>query len=226
MNILMVLTSHERLGETGYRTGVWFDAFATSYFVLIDAGAEVTLASPKGGQPPIDPRSDDRGNPPPCVRRFRQDREARMLLADTLRLDQVFTSDFDAALITGGYGSMWDFAEEPDCGRMVAEFYHSGKPVALVCQGTAALRHAMACDGSPLVAGKAVTGSANSEQDVAGLAGILPFSLQDELIRLGAQYSKAPDGVSHVIRDGQLITAQNPASAADAATTLLDALRH
>jgi len=226
MNILMVLTSHGQLGDTGYKTGLWFDAFAAAHYALLDAGADLTIASPKGGQPPIDPRSDDPASPSESLRRFRQDREARALLADTLRVDQVYSSDFDAVYFPGGYGSMWDIAEDPDCARLVTEFHAANKPLALVCHGAAALRHAVHADGTPLVMGKAVTGTPNSELATVGLSSILPFALQDELIALGGQYSKASDWVSHIVRDGPLITGQNANSAVDAARTLLDALRY
>jgi putative intracellular protease/amidase len=225
MNILMVLTSHADLGDTGYKTGLWFDAFAAAYYVLLDAGAALTLASPEGGQPPIDPRSDDAASTSESLRRFRQDREARALFADTLRLDQVYSSDFAAMYCSGGYGSMWDIAADPDCARLVSEFYTANKALALVSHDVSALRHAVLGDGMPVVMGKAVTGTANSEMASLGLAAILPFSLQDELIALGGRYSKGADWASHVVRDGPLITGQNPNSAADAARSLLEAVR-
>jgi len=226
MNILMVLTSHGQLGGTGYKTGLWFDGFAAAYYVLLDAGADITVASPMGGQPPIDPRSDDPASPSASVRRFRQDREARGLLADTLRLDQVFSTDFAGAFVAGGYGAMWDIAEDANCARLISEFQLAGKPVASVCHGAAALRHAVRRDGTPLARGKSVTATANSELAAVGLASILPFSLQDELIALGAQYSKAADWQTHVVRDGLLITGQNANSAPDTAQVLLDTIRH
>jgi putative intracellular protease/amidase len=222
--ILMVLTSHDQLGNTGYRTGFWLEGFTTAYYALADAGAEIVLASPLGGQPPIDPRSDDPVHPDASVRRFRQDRQARELLADTLRLDQVAAADFDAAMIAGGYGAMWDLAEHPLCSVWISTWYAVVTPVALVCHGPAVLRHAVDAQGLPLVCGKAVTGFANSEEAAAGLTGVLPFLLQDELIRLGAHYSKGADGASYVVRDGSLITGQNVASVAAAAAALLTAL--
>jgi putative intracellular protease/amidase len=226
MNILIALTSHGELGGTGYRTGIWLAGFAATYYGLLDAGAELTIASPRGGQPPIDPRGDDPVNASDCVRRFRQDQAARALLADTLRLDQVFAGDFDASFFAGGYGAMWDFAESADCARLVCDFHASDRPLALVCHGVAALLRAEGPDGRPLVAGKSVTGTPDSEVRAVQLADVLPFSLQDELIGRGAQYSKAADGMSHVVRDGILITGQNPNSALQAVRTLLDALRH
>jgi putative intracellular protease/amidase len=226
MNILMVLTSHGELGGTGYKTGIWLASFAVSYYGLLEAGADITLASPRGGQPPIDPRGDDPVNTSDAVQRFRQDRTARALLADTLRLDQVFSGDFDASFFAGGCGALWDLAESPECAKLLCEFHARNRPSALVCHGVAALLRARNPDGVALVAGKAVTGTPDSEMRAVQLADVLPFSLQDELIGLGAQYSKAADGVSHVVRDGALITGQNANSAPEAVRTLLDVLRH
>lgn len=225
MNILMVLTSHDQLGSTGYRTGFWLEAFATPYYLFKDAGAEIALASPSGGQPPIDPRSDHPVEACESVKRFRQDRDARALLADTLRLEQVDVSDFDACFFPGGHGPMWDLADDACSGALISAFHAANHPVALLSHGVAALR--CACDprGASLVQGRAVTAAANSEDAAAGLLGIVPFSLQDELIRLGARYSKGPDGASYVVRDDWLITGQNPGSAGEAARALLDALR-
>lgn len=226
MNILIVMTSHGELGGTGYRTGIWLAGFAVSYYALLEAGADITIATPRGGQPPIDPRGDDPVNASEAVRRFRQDRPARALLADTLRLAQVFASDFDASFFAGGYGALWDLAASTECATLIRDFHASDRPLALVCHGVAALLGARNPNGTPVVAGKAVTGTPDSEMRAIQLADVLPFSLQDELIGLGAQYSKAADGAPHVVRDGPLITGQNANSALETVRTLLDALRH
>lgn len=225
MNILMVLTSHDRLGQTGFKTGIWLDGFTTAYYILKDAGHDITLASPGGVDPPVDPRSDDPANRTDTMQRFRQDRVARALLADTLRLDQVDPADFAAAFVVGGHGPMWDLASDEHCARVLSELHATGKPIAMVCHGPAVLRQVVDADGAPVVRGRNVTGFSNSEERQEGFASIVPFSLQDELIRLGGRYSKGPDGESHVVRDGLLITGQNQSSAADAARTLLEALR-
>ena len=224
MNVLMIMTSHEQLGSTGYRTGVWLEEFTTAYYLFQDAGAELTLASPKGGQPPIDPRSDLPADMAASVQRFRGDRVARALFADTLRLDQVDAADFDAVYVPGGHGVMWDLADDPRCAGLISAVHAANKPIALVCRGPAALRRAVDSEGRPLVQDRSVTAFADSEEANSGLAGVVPFSLQDELIRLGGRYSKGPDWAPHVVRDGVLITAQNPASAAEAARALLEAL--
>lgn len=224
MNILMILTSHEQLGSTGYRTGVWLEEFTTPYYIFRTAGAEITLASPKGGQPAIDPRSDQPTEATESIRRFKQDEAARALFADTLRLDQVDAADFDAVFVPGGHGAMWDLAEDPGSAALISTLHAAGKPVALVCHGPAALRLAVDTAGRSLVQGRSLTAFADSEEEVTGLAGVLPFSLQSELIRLGARYSKGPDGTAHVVRDGALITGQNPESAEQTARALLDAL--
>lgn len=224
MNILMIMTSHDQLGSTGYKTGVGLAEFTTPYYLFKDAGAEIALASPRGGQPAIDPRSDDPADATESIQRFKRDREARALFADTLRLDQVDAADFDAAFITGGHGAMWDIAEDQRCAALIAAFHATNKPIALVCRGPAALRHAVDAAGRPLAQDRSVTGCADSEEATTGLTGVMPFSLQSELIRLGGRYSKGPDGAIHVVRDGPLITGQNPESAAEAARALLEAL--
>jgi putative intracellular protease/amidase len=224
VQILMVLTSRDRIGDAGPQTGFWLEEFTAPYYALLAAGAEITLASPSGGQPPIDPLSDRAGNQSDTVERFKSDHAARTALADTLWLHQVVAEDFDAALYVGGHGSMLDLPEDRFSQRVIATLLTAGKPVALIGHGPAALRHALDGKGRPLLPGRRVTGTANSEEKGMGLTRFLPFLLQDELVRLGGLYSNGPDGTSHVIRDGVLITGQNAASAADAARTLLDTL--
>ena len=225
MRILMVLTSYDRLGNSGRKTGFWLEGFTAAYYVFSGAGADITLASPSGGQPPIDPQSDGPSNQSETVKRFKSDHAARTALADTLWLDQVVPDDFDAVFYTGGHGAMWDLAEDRISQTVIAAVQAAGRPVALVGHGPAALRRAVDARGRPLVEGRRVTATANSEEEAMGLAGCLPFLLQDELFRLGGLYSKGPDWVSHVVRDGALITGQNTGSAADAARMLLDILQ-
>jgi putative intracellular protease/amidase len=225
VQILMVLTSHDRLAGAGPKTGFRLEEFTAPYYILTDAGADITLASPSGGQPPIDPASDRPDHRSETVKRFKNDHNARTALADTLWLHQVVAQDFDAAFYVGGLGAMFDLAESRTSQAIVAALLTAGRPVALVGHGPAALRHAIDGKGRPLARGRRVTATANSEQEALGSIGLLPFRVQDELVRLGGLYSKGPDWTSRVVRDGPLITGQNTASAADAATALLDTLR-
>jgi len=220
----MVLTSHGELGVTGYHTGMGLEEFTMAYYVLKDAGMQITLASPQGGPPPIDPRSGAATNTSECVERFRHDQDARVLLADTLTLRQVDAADFDGAFYPGGYGTMWDLAEDIHSAALIAALVLTGKLIALVGHGPAALRHVRDPSGRALVDGRNVTSFSNSEERSTGLFSNVPFSLQDELIRLGGRYSKGPDRSPFVVSDGVLITGQNPNSSADAARTLLRAL--
>jgi putative intracellular protease/amidase len=225
MHILIVLTSHDRLGDSGSKTGSGLEEFCAAYYVFRDAGAEVTLASPAGGQPPIDPRSAGSDDQSETVRRFKGDQAARTELADTLALDQVAPEDFDAVFYVGGHGALWDLPEDRISQALIAAVHAAGKPIALVRHGPAALRHVVDGGGRLLVEGRRVTASANSEEEAMGLIDPLPFLLEDELVRLGGLYSKGPDGISHVVRDGALITGQNRDSAADAAKAVLEILR-
>ena len=225
MNILMVLTSHDELGTTGYRTGFWFEDFTAPYYAFLDAGADLTLASPRGGSPPIDPRSIAANVPVATIERFRADPLARTLLSDTLRLEQIDIRDFDGAYFPGGHGGMWDLATDTHCSALVTGLVTAGKTIALVGHSPVALLNAFDGTGHPLAGGRNLTCFSNSEESAAGLKGALPYSLQDELIRLGANYSKAQDGAPHVVQDGALITGQNAASALDAANRMLKTLR-
>lgn len=225
MKILMVLTSHGQLGTTGKQTGLWLDEFAAPYYVFRDAKAEVTLASPAGGQPPIDPNSEQTGNQTDATRRFRGDAEAMEALAHTQKLADVTADYFDAVFYPGGHGPLWDLAEDNDSRLLIETAYAAGKPVALVCHGPAALRHARGPYGLPLVRGKAVTGFSNSEERAVGLADAVPFLVEDMLKEAGGEYTKAADGQTHVVNAGNLITGQNPASAVDAAKAVLHQLR-
>ena len=226
MKILMVLTSHDRLGDTGHKTGFWLEEFAAPYYVFKDAGAQITLASPKGGQPPIDPKSDDPGAQTAATERFAADAAARTALASTLTLDEVRAEDFDALFYPGGHGPLWDLAEDARSAALIERFQALGKPVGAVCHAPAVLRHVKGADGQPLVKGRQVTGFSNSEEDAVQLTDVVPFLVEDMLKANGGQYSKAADWQSHVAVDGLLVTGQNPASSEASAAALLKLLGH
>jgi putative intracellular protease/amidase len=223
MKILMVLTSHDTLGNTGAKTGFWLEEFASPYYVFTDAGVTVTIASPKGRQPPIDPKSDDPANQTPAQTRFKADGSAKAVLANTVRLDSVKSDDFDAVFYPGGHGPLWDLAEDPTSIKLIESFYNSGKPVAAVCHAPAAL-HRVQFDGQPIVKGKRVTGFTNTEEEAVQLTKVVPFLVEDELKRLGGRYEKVGDWQSFAIIDGHLITGQNPASSEATAKALLSVL--
>jgi putative intracellular protease/amidase len=224
VKILMVLTSHNQLGNTGRSTGFWLEEFAAPYFVFKDAGAELTLASPKGGQPPIDPKSDLPENQTPAMERFKKDEIAQTALAHTIKLSEVNAEDFDTVFYPGGHGPMWDLAESPDSIALIESFYNSGKPVALVCHAPGVLRH-VTYQGESLVKGKRVTGFTNDEEEEVQLTNIVPFLVEDELKRLGAIFEKVDNWQPFSIVDGRLITGQNPASSTSAAQALLKLLQ-
>jgi putative intracellular protease/amidase len=222
MKIVMVLTSHDQLGDTGRKTGFWLEEFAAPYFVFKDAGVELTLASPKGGQPPVDPKSDLPENQTPAMARFKQDHAAQKALAHTVRLADV-KADFDTVFYAGGHGPMWDLAESNDSIALIESFYNSGKPVALVCHAPGVL-HRVTYQGAPLVKGKRVTGFTNSEEEEVQLTNVVPFLVEDELKRLGGIFEKVPNWQPFSIVDGRLITGQNPASSTGTAQALLKML--
>src|SRR5689334_3320538 len=221
MKILMVLTSHDQLGNTGRKTGFWLEEFAAPYFVFKDAGIELTLASPKGGQPPLDPKSDLPENQTPAVTRFKKDKTAQQALANTVTLSSVNSEDFDTVFYPGGHGPMWDLAEDPVSIALLESFYNSGKPIALVCHSPGVLRH-VTYQGAPLVKGKRVTGFTNGEEEEVQLTHVVPFLVEDELTRLGAFFDKLPNWQPHAVVDGRLITGQNPASSTVAAQNLMN----
>ncbi|WP_416465340.1 type 1 glutamine amidotransferase domain-containing protein [Pseudomonas sp. LFS044] len=222
--ILMVLTSHDQLGDTGKKTGFWLEEFAAPYYVFIDANADVTLASPKGGQPPLDPKSDEDDAQTDATRRFRTDTEGQMALADTVPLSEIDPYNFDAVFYPGGHGPLWDLAEDKDSKTLLEAFYASNKPIAAVCHAPGVFKHVNAPDGHPVVKGKQVTGFANSEEDAVGLTQVVPFLVEDMLKSQGGEYSKAADWASYVVEDGHLITGQNPASSEGVAKALLKRL--
>jgi putative intracellular protease/amidase len=224
MKILMVLTSHSELGNTGKKTGFWLEEFAAPYYVFVDAGVSVTLASPKGGQPPLDPSSDAPNAQTDATRRFKQDVTAQDGLAHTVTLADVVADEFDAVFYPGGHGPLWDLANDKHSIALIEAMDRVGKPIALVCHAPGALKNVLAADGSPLVKGKHVSGFSNTEEEAAQLTQVVPFLVEDELKRLGGIYAKGPDWTSFVQIDGNLITGQNPASSAPAASDLLKLL--
>jgi putative intracellular protease/amidase len=223
MKIFMVLTSHDKLGNTGRKTGFWLEEFAAPYYTFLDAGATITLASPKGGQPPIDPVSDTPEGRTDWTRRFGQDPAAQAVLANTSRLADVKAEDYDAVFYPGGHGPMWDLAEDPLSIALIEAFYGAGKPVAAVCHAPGVL-HRVKFQGQPLVNGKRVTGFTNSEEEAVQLTKVVPFLVEDELKRLGGLYEKSADWASFVVTDGRLVTGQNPASSCAGAEALLKLL--
>lgn len=224
MNILMVLTSHDQLGNTGKKTGFWLEEFAAPYYTFKDAGATITLASPRGGQPPIDPKSDTPDAQTKDTQRFKADSAAQTALAHTLKLNEVAVGDFDAVFYPGGHGPLWDLAEDAASIALIEATLAAGKPVALVCHAPGVLRHVKAANGDPVVRGKNVTGFTNSEEQAAGLTEIVPFLVEDMLKNNGGNYAKVADWQPYVLKDGLLITGQNPASSEPAAKELLEQL--
>ena len=220
-NVLMVLTSHDRLGNTGHPTGFWVEEFAAPYYVLADAGVTLTLASPAGGQPPVDPKSALPEFQTDATRRFDADPALKARLAGTVRLAGLKADDFDAVFYPGGHGPLWDLATDPDSVALIEDVVRQGKPVAAVCHAPAVLLRTRTAEGQPLVAGRQVTGFSNSEEDAVGLSAVVPFLLETALRAEGADYRKGPDWGSFVVEDGLLITGQNPASSASAAQCLL-----
>jgi putative intracellular protease/amidase len=223
MKILMVLTSHDQLGNTGRKTGFWLEEFAAPYFVFRDAGVELTLASPKGGQPPIDPKSDLPEEQTPAMARFKQDPRAQKDLSQTVQLSAMKSQDFDTIFYVGGHGPMWDLVDNPDSIALIESFYNSGKPVAAVCHSPGVF-HRVMYQGQPLVKGKRVTGFTNGEEAAVGLTHVVPFLVEDELKRIGGLYEKAADWAPFALVDGRVVTGQNPASSTVAAKALMEVL--
>ncbi len=221
MNILMVLTSHAQLGNTGEKTGVWLEEFAAPYYIFKDAGARIVLASPKGGQPPLDPKSHEAGSQTEATKRFNQDSEVQKAFADTVLLSSVSHEEFEGVFYPGGHGPLWDLAEDRDSISLIESMQAAAKPIGAVCHGLAAFRHARRPDGRPLVEGKKVTGFTNTEEAAVQLVDIVPFLVEDMLKQCGGIFSKGADWSSHVEVEGKLVTGQNPSSSQDAARALL-----
>lgn len=221
LKILIVLTSHSQLGDTGHKTGFWVEEFAAPYYALADAGAQITIASPLGGQPPIDPKSEAPESQTDATRRFFGDKALQQKLAATVPLNRVNPADYDAVFYPGGHGPLWDLTTDKTSISLIEQFYNNGKPVAAVCHAPAVLLHAKKANGEPLVKGLQVTGFSNAEEEAVQLTKVVPFLLEDELKKDGGVYSKGPDWGSYVLKDGLLITGQNPASSEEAARQLL-----
>ena len=225
MKILMVLTSHDQLGNTGKKTGFWLEEFAAPYYAFKDAGAQLTLASPKGGQPPLDPKSDEPESQTAATKRFKSDPEAQAALANTGKVANAKASDFDAVFYPGGHGPLWDLAEDRDSIALIEAMIAAGKPVAAVCHAPGVLRHVNGPDGKPLVNSKKVTGFTNTEEEAVGLTKVVPFLVEDMLKEKGGMYSKLGDWQPYAVTDGLLVTGQNPASSEVAAEQLLKLLK-
>ncbi|UUQ64677.1 type 1 glutamine amidotransferase domain-containing protein [Pseudomonas fuscovaginae UPB0736] len=225
MKVLMVLTSHDQLGNTGAKTGFWLEEFAAPYYVFKDAGVEVVLASPAGGQPPLDPKSDLPDFQTEQTHRFKADPAAQQALANTVKLETVRAQDFDSVFYPGGHGPLWDLAESSHSISLIEAFERAGKPIGFVCHAPGVLRHVKAADGSPLIKGRRVTGFSNSEEAAVELTDVVPFLIEDEFHKLGGRYEKGPDWGPFVIEDGKLVTGQNPASSEGVAKALLGQLR-
>lgn len=224
MKVLMVLTSHDKLGDTGLKTGFWLEELAAPYYAFKDAGAEITLASPQGGKPPLDPKSNEPDFQTDSTHRFEADADANAQLATTVKLDSLSQADFDAVFYPGGHGPLWDLAEDKHSVALIEAFFAAGKHVAFVCHAPGVLRHVKTPDGKPLVAGRQVTGFTNTEEEAVGLTQVVPFLVEDELKAKGGLYSKAADWSSYVVTDGLLITGQNPGSSEATAAQLIKAL--
>lgn len=225
MKILLVLTSHDQLGDTGKKTGFWLEELAAPYYALKDAGAEIVLASPKGGQPPLDPKSDDPDAQTDDTRRFKADAEAQAALASTVVLSSVKAEDFEAVFYPGGHGPLWDLANDADSIALIEAFAKADKPTGFVCHAPGVLKSVNGPDGKPLVNGRKVTGFTNSEEEAVGLTDVVPFLVENVLTANGGDYSKGPDWGSYVLTDGKLVTGQNPGSSHAAAEALLKLLR-
>ncbi len=225
MHVLIVLTSHDQLGDTGLKTGFWLEEFASPYYELIDNGAEVTLASPKGGQPPIDPKSDETDFQTAATDRFKQDEDAQKQLANTVKLAEINSADYDAVFYPGGHGPLWDLTNDADSIRLISEFFDASKPVAAVCHAPGVFKDVKRQDGLSLVNGKTVTGFTNSEEDAVELTDVVPYLVEDMLCDANADFQCGEDWTSFVVRDGNLITGQNPASSEGVASELLSLLK-
>ncbi|OFV11249.1 dimethylallyltransferase [Sphingobacterium sp. HMSC13C05] len=224
LKVLVVLTSHDQLGNTGEKTGFWVEEFAAPYYVLQDAGVDVTIASPKGGQPPIDPKSALPDFQTEATKRFDADKELQTKLANSLALDTINEQDYDAIFYPGGHGPLWDLTNDKTSIALIESFWAHNKPLAAVCHAPAVFRFVKDSNGQPLVKGKKVTGFSNSEEEAVQLTAVVPFLVEDELVKLGAQYSKGEDWHSYVVKDGHLITGQNPASSEETAKALFTLL--
>ena len=222
--VLMVITSHDQLGNTGEKTGFWVEEFAAPYYAFIDAGVSVTLASPKGGQAPIDPKSELADFQTAATKRFDSDAQAQALVANTQPLAQMNIADFDGVFYPGGHGPLWDLTDNTDSIALLEQFLAANKPIAAVCHATAAFLNIKTPAGEFVVKDKAVTGFTNTEEEAVQLTAIVPFLLEDELIKRGGDYQKVADWHAFAVQDGLVISGQNPASSELVADKLLAAL--
>ena len=222
--VLMILTSHDKLGDTGKKTGFWLEEFASPYYAFKDGGLDVTLASPKGGQPPLDPKSSAPDAQTAATKRFNDDPAAQKALAQTKLVADVRADDFDALFFPGGHGPMWDLASDDNVGKLTSKFHATAKPLGAVCHGPAALTRAVDEKGASILKGKKVTGFTNTEEEAVGLTKIVPFLLEEKMKAIGGTFERGPDWASHVVVDGHLVTGQNPASSEDAAKKLIGLL--
>lgn len=225
LKILMITTSHSDLGNTGHKTGVWLEELAAPYYIFKDAGAEITIASPKGGQVPLDPKSEDSSSETEMSKRFSNDRDALLQLANSVKISDLKAKDFDAAFLPGGHGPMWDLSDNYELKLLLEDFYKHQKPIGSVCHGVAGLIPLRNEDGQPIINGKNLTSFSNSEEELVGLTDVVPFLLESELKNLGASYSKNDDFAPYIVKDGLLITGQNPASSENAAKELLNIIK-
>lgn len=225
MKVLLILTSHDKLGDTGKKTGFWLEEFAAPYYVLLDAGAKITLASPAGGQPPLDPQSDVPDAQTEDTKRFKKDEAAQRALAHTTKLEEIDAGSFDAVFYPGGHGPLWDLAENADSQRLIETFIREERPLAAVCHAPAIFKHTKGGDGKSLVSGRRVTGFTNTEEEGVGLTKVVPFLVEDMLKANGGLYEKGQDWGSYVVVDGKLVTGQNPGSSKAAAEALLKLLK-
>jgi len=223
--VLFVLTSHDKLGKTGEKTGFWIEEFVTPYYALKDKNIAITIASPNGGQPPIDPKSENESFQTPATKRFNEDKETQKILANSLKLETINETDYDAIFYPGGHGPLWDLSEDPNSIKLIESFYNSNKPIAAVCHAPAVLKNVKNTDGTPLVNGKKVTGFTNTEEAAVQLTEVVPFLVEDMLKKNGGVYSKSADWSAYAVEDGVLITGQNPASSEKVAELLLEKLK-
>jgi putative intracellular protease/amidase len=222
--ILIVLTSHDKLGDTGNKTGFWLEEFAAPYYVFMDAGSQVTLASVAGGQPPLDPTSEMDDFQTQATHRFNEDKTAQQVLATTLKLADINADDFDAVFYPGGHGPLWDLTDNTDSIKLIESFVKANKPIAAVCHATAAFLNVKDEADNWLVKDKSVTGFSNSEEAAVQLTDIVPFLLEDELKARGGNYIAQVDWAPFVTKDSGMITGQNPSSSAPVAVEVLNAL--
>lgn len=225
MNILMILTSHDQLGHTGHKTGFWLEEFTAPYYVFKDAGANITLSSPKGGQPPLDPKSNEADFQTETTRRFEQDLVSKAQLAQTKKLSEINVAEFDAVFFPGGHGPLWDLVNDQHAIAVIEQVIADQKPLGVVCHASAVVKNVKTPEGQPFAQGKKITGFSNSEEEAVQLADIVPFLIEDEFKAQGAHYVKGTDWQSFVVKDGLFISGQNPASSEAVAQELLKLLK-